>query len=229
MYPITTSKFIGDSGISKFDWIEVECKKVTNEKLKRKESYKVRKESINIIDTSLKQGKNKWNERNKFILKHLNSSIEDLRDSFYQDKISLGLIKPKEIIEFYKTEELEQYETNLGYQKTLSGNKVPIPTKIPHIFKYKFLCAGCKENLHDIQCEDWELLESYRKWGLKYTDPDILWEKIYEKYYKWMIERDLYFFMGTYSQYPAWMIIGLYYPPKNKKYITLDNFNGPYF
>ena len=29
--------------------------------------------------------------------------------------------------------------------------------------------------------------------------------------------RDLYFYMGMFSIYPTWLIIGLYYPPKNIK------------
>jgi len=30
-----------------------------------------------------------------------------------------------------------------------------------------------------------------------------------------MKDNDLYFFMGTFSQYPTWLIVGLYYPPRN--------------
>lgn len=65
-----------------------------------------------------------------------------------------------------------------------------------------------------MQCEDWELFESYRSWGDRYKDPDILWEKLREKFSIWMKERELYFIMGMYSQYPTWFIIGIYYPPK---------------
>jgi hypothetical protein len=41
----------------------------------------------------------------------------------------------------------------------------------------------------------------------------ILWEKIRERYFDWMNNRDLHFLLGTHSIYPVWMIIGLYYPP----------------
>jgi hypothetical protein len=67
-----------------------------------------------------------------------------------------------------------------------------------------------------MQCEDWELFESYRSWGKCYGEPDVLWKKLKGKFYSWMLEkRDLYFVMGMYSQYPTWFIIGIYYPPKS--------------
>ena len=66
-----------------------------------------------------------------------------------------------------------------------------------------------------MQCEDWELLESYRSWGQRYGDEDTLWEKLHEKFFEKMLaEKELYFYVGTFSQYPTWLIIGLYYPPK---------------
>ena len=66
-----------------------------------------------------------------------------------------------------------------------------------------------------MQCEDWELFESYRRWGKKYAKKDMLWDKLKERFLKWMIQkRDLHFILGTHSQYPTWFIIGLYYPPK---------------
>ncbi|MGC1121448.1 MAG: hypothetical protein WBA22_10185 [Candidatus Methanofastidiosia archaeon] len=126
------------------------------------------------------------------------------------------MIKPAEIIDFYKTDKLEIYEENSWFQQTLSGGKTPILTQIPHIFRYKFRCGGCDESFHDIQCEDWELFESYRKWGKRYSDVDVLWEKIRQKFFDWLMKRDTYFYIGTYSLYPTWLIIGLYYPPSQK-------------
>ena len=29
-----------------------------------------------------------------------------------------------------------------------------------------------------------------------------------------MVGNDLYFYVGTFSQFPTWLIVGLYYPPK---------------
>jgi len=56
LYPITLDVFSGDNKLRKYDWIEVECKKA-EEKLSRKESYKIRDGTLKIIDRSLSLGK----------------------------------------------------------------------------------------------------------------------------------------------------------------------------
>jgi hypothetical protein len=218
LYPIPYSTYINNK-IKKFDWIEVECSKAS-EKLSRKESYKIKTGSLKVIDDSLSSGKvngiANWHERNKLILSHVSPSIEKLKDQYILDKTSIGLIKPKEVINFYKKEDLQIYSDTNVFQQSLFGTKIPDVEEIPHLFGYEFLCGGCQEGKrHKIQCEDWELLESYRKWGINYQNIDTLWEKLQYKYYTYMIERDFYFFMGMFSQFPTWLIVGLYYPPKN--------------
>ena len=80
LYPMPYSTFLGPSKIQRYDWIEAECEKVTDEKLKRKESYRVRDGSVNIIDRSLSQGKVNgkvpWEKRNAIILPKIALSLE---------------------------------------------------------------------------------------------------------------------------------------------------------
>ena len=238
LYPISMLSFIGSNKISKYFWIEAECKKNTKEKLKRKESYKVREGSIRIVDTSLSKPRVDWEGRCEILLPHVDPSLEDLADRFKEDKTSLGLIKPKELIKFYTTEEPELMESTNAFIQALTGEKIPVVNQIPHIFKYKYRCDGCESgHEHNMQCEDWELLESYRRWSKRYKSKDELWEKIYYKFYTKMInEKDLYFFVGTESLYGRWLIIGVFYPPnisetavatdeeRVPKKMTLDHF-----
>jgi hypothetical protein len=71
LYPIPFNVFSGPKKLRKYDWIEVECKKA-EEKLSRKESYRVRDRPLKIIDRSLSlrkvNGRVDWVERNKLIL-----------------------------------------------------------------------------------------------------------------------------------------------------------------
>lgn len=217
LYPMPFESFIGTNKIKKYDYIEVECTKA-DEKLSRKESYKVKRGSIKIVDRHLSEGKVNgrvnWRERNRILLPQVSPSIEDLKRRFKEDKTSIGLIKPSNILEFYKKQDLQIYSDPKAFQQLLFGTYVPEVEKIPHIFGYKFKCFGCAERkTHKIQCEDWELLESYRSWGPKYKDPDLLWEKLHDKFYKKMIESNLHFYVGMFSQFPTWLIVGLYYPP----------------
>lgn len=215
LYPIDMRHFIERNKISKFDIIEAEVKK-DKDKLGRKESHKVRPDSIRVIDRGLTKPKIDWERRNELLLPNLTESVQALKETYDNDKTSLGLIKPVKILDFIKTQDLEVYEKN-GWSFTinLDGKVIPKVTKIPHIFKYRFKCRCCDEEDHTMQCEDWELFESYRSWGKRYKDPNKLWEKLKGKYFHWMLKnRRLYFIMGMYSQYPTWFIIGIYYPPK---------------
>lgn len=218
LYPVPFNVFSGPQKIRKYDWIEVECKRA-EEKLSRKESYRIRDASLKIVDTSHRLGKIKgrvdWNERNRLLLGNVAPSLENLQAKFDEDRTSIGLIKPAEVLNFYKKEDLQIYHDPKVFQQSLFGTKIPEIEEIPHLFGYKFRCNGCQKGKeHNIQCEDWELFESYRRWGMQYGDLDLLWEKLQEKYYKFMMSRDLYFYVGTFSQFPTWLIVGLYYPPK---------------
>lgn len=219
LYPIPFNVFSGPNGLKKYDWIEVSCRKA-EEKLSRKESYRVRDGSLKIIDRSLSlkkiKGRANWIERNKLILGHIAPSLEQLSANFNEDRTSIGLIKPAEVLEFYKKDDLRIYGDAKAFQQSLFGSRIPDIEEIPHLFGYRFRCFGCKEGTeHNIQCEDWELFESYRSWGEKYGNVSLLWEKLHDKYFTQMNEKDLHFFMGTFSQFPTWLIVGLYYPPKN--------------
>jgi len=233
LYPMPYSSFLGPNKIHRYDLIEVECEKVTDEKLKRKESYRVRDGSVNIIDRSLSigkiKGKTPWEKRNAIIMPKISPSLEYLVEQYEKDKTSLGLIKPTAVMDFFTREELQQPPEPKEYQRSLDNQIIPIVDAIPHIFAYKFICAGCDEGKqHDIMCEDWELFESYRSWWRTYPDVTLLWEKLHEKFFDFMIRHDLHFYMGMYSQMPTWLIIGLYYPPEEtlipvKKPVTLGN------
>jgi hypothetical protein len=236
LYPMPFSTFLGPGKIQRYDWIEAECEKVTDEKLKRKESYRVRDGSVTIIDRTLSLGKIKgkapWEKRNALVLPKIAPSLEYLEEQYEKDKTSLGLIKPRKVIDFYTREDLQQPPEPKAYQQSLDMQIIPIVDTIPHIFAYRFKCAGCDEKkAHDIMCEDWELFESYRSWWKTYPDVKLLWEKLHEKFFDFMIRHDLHFYMGMYSQMPTWLIIGLYYPPKEtlipvKRPITLGNWMG---
>jgi len=170
LYPMPYNAFLGPGKIQRYDWIEVECERVTTEKLSRKESYRVRDGSVKIIDLSLSQekirGRVPWEKRNEIILPKVVPSLEFLKNQYAEDGTSLGLVRPQEIKRFYTRGDLAQPPEPRGYQESLDGQKIPIISNIPHIFAYTFRCAGCSEGQeHDIMCEDWELFESYRSGG----------------------------------------------------------------
>jgi hypothetical protein len=88
--------------------------------------------------------------------------------------------------------------------------------KIPHTFRYAFHCSDVECPGHKLMCTDWEMGESYRKWSSAYGDN---WEQKFRlRYESEMIEgNETSFYVGTVASHPhRWIIIGLFYPPKQK-------------
>lgn len=223
LYPVPLDVFRGSSRFSKFSWIEVECEKVEDEKLNRKESYRIRTGSLKVVDTSLCESPVDWAGRERYLAELRSPSVESLEEAFKKDRTSLGLVRVGELKRFYRKQD-PSAEEQVGprfLQATFNeiggmGPKRWILNQIPHVFRYEFRCRVPDDECHghDMSCEDWELFESNRKWPAKYQTPELLWEKLTDRYYTRMKELDLQFFMGTESQWGSWMIIGLYYPKK---------------
>ena len=227
LYPIPLSLFQTGKGFKKFDWIEVECKNVSDEeKLKRKESYKIRAGTLKVVDSSLSGPRRiDWNKRNSLVYPSRAGSLEELKSAYDEDRTSLGIIRVADIEDFYRTEDLTNEEKEgqkllqMTFDKVGGGDLSLRPQwileQIPHVFKYRFSCEGSACSGHDVTCEDWELFEANRKYPARYGNTDLAWEKLRDRFFRFFKEeRELHFFMGTYSLFPSWMIIGLYYPPK---------------
>jgi hypothetical protein len=224
LYPIPFELFYRKEGPKKFEWIEVECEKAI-EKLSRKESYKVKPGSIKVIDTSLSSRdgqKVNWDERSKYVLPMKANSVEDLRHAFDVDRTSLGLVKVAELIDFYERANEDEDEVNTKrymqvvfdqIQNRGTFSKIPVLDKIEHVHSYKFRCEGASCTTHDMTMLDWELYESLRSW--KYPKEEFP-AKLRQQFFENFKKTDLYFFLGTTSLQPSWVIIGAYRPPKDK-------------
>ncbi len=238
MYPVPFDFYKSHyEGLKKFTKIRVEIKK-SNEKLKRSDSYKVRFERFRILDDSLAyKGRQLtddiWRARNSIVKEVMYDSVEQLEELKEKEKISLGVIKPREIYDFTMTpKELvgNKWERELlnDTQKTLDffntgksyGEIRPIE-HIPYRFGYQFKCDNYRCKGHNMMCEDWELLQLWRgirdyyhnKKGIDLTHEEIF-EKVKQKYLDEFTNKyHAYFVMGTESRWNKWIIIGVYYTP----------------
>lgn len=219
LYPIPFENFRGGKTLRKYSWINVDCEKAS-EYLERKESYKVRYSTINV-ESELSTGPNRtWEVRNKVVLPLVSKSLESLQQMTDMDHTSLGLIKPKEITDFTidskagSTDE-EEILKEVQTQMTLEGEARTDLEDIGYNFRYHFYCMGENCKGHNIMCEDWEMLESWRKWKRRYRDRETFVERFRQTYLDRMRDKNLHFFVGTHSRFNTWLIIGLYYPPKS--------------
>lgn len=48
----------------------------------------------------------------------------------------------------------------------------------------------------------------------KEKDKQIIKQQINHKFFEWMKNRDVYFFLGTHFKFKTWLITGIFYPSK---------------
>lgn len=199
---------------SKFDWIECNVRKRTDDP--RRESYSPinQDEEIAIIDSV--PAARDWAERKRLLMPLLSPSVEELRGQCSAG-VSLGLIKPRKI-ERVIVEKAEREWTGKERQALLQtrlfGPEQKPLEKIPYIFRYRYLCEGNECNGHNMQIDDWEIYALYLSEKAKKGEIKAK-ESVVQKLH-WMTKRDLHLFLGTTkSQHhrKSFMIIGLFYPP----------------
>jgi len=95
---------------------------------------------------------------------------------------TLGLFKPKEIkrliIEPDSSEWTAQQLTNLDQTMLFHSGPREKLEKIPHKFKYEFLCSDPECRGHTMSCTDWEMGQSYRSWRDEYQEE---WETAFRQ------------------------------------------------
>ncbi|MCL4465218.1 MAG: hypothetical protein M1389_04175 [Chloroflexi bacterium] len=219
LYPVRFRLLAEDKRFAKYTWIRVPVKKADRDS--RPESYRL--DDANIEREATIDTKDGWQERKEIVLPLLSPSVEALKARHEKDGTSLGIIKPKKIVDFSivpadSPSWTEKELTNLRKEDLFAGAPPWVLEKIPVEFRYKFYCDDDNCDGHDMRLLDWEVAQSYRSWRLRYRDPDELSKKILQRYRDEIIEKyDTHFYLGTIANHPkSWTIIGLFYPPKAK-------------
>lgn len=218
IFPIRFFDLPYNQRFHKYDIIEIEVEPKSDGKYTRKESHQAKDDSIHILE-NISTGGN-WEKRKEILFPLLSKSVEDLRSKYEVDHTSMGIIKPKRIIDFLATpiERCRDWEKDLvmGIQQTLDGINYNSPLeKIPYKFSYVFECddPACKIQ-HDLMIEDWEICELYRSEKQRLGEKESLL-KVAEKYRDQFINtKDLYFTLGTENNWNNWLIISVFYPKK---------------
>ncbi len=187
----------------------------------RPESYKLRDphklrilETLPVSKVSKHIKTENWKKRKSIIIDFV-EPIGNIINNWKEK--TLGIIKPKEVFDFYIKEEkvkLSKKQKAILKQKLLYTQSTPLEMP-PVSFHYKFTDdAG---NKHDYKLLDWEVYQAYRSWRKKYPDKNTLFAKLKERFLYWMIKnRDLYFVIGNHNRWRnSFFIVGLLYFPKS--------------
>lgn len=216
IYPINYRDRPYSEQYRKYQWIIIEVEK--NPKDNRPESYRPVGAKLKILGEPLKS-ENNWAERKKYVLAKGHDTMCYLK-SLDDSERSLGIIKPKKVIDVIVEEEEDRdwkptWQAALQ-QMNLFDNKNKPLKKIPYKFKYHFICEkeGCKG--HKMMNEDWEIGALFRRMLLKYDDENIAIDKVKHKMLSDICghDKDTYFFVGTIFRYGTYVILGAFYPKK---------------
>lgn len=224
LYPVEFRNLPPSIQFSKWTWVEADIKKSTRDP--RPESYNINHDTISklySIDT-----RDSWRKRRELLLPLLNASVEELRELHSVNGTSIGLIKPKQIIDFvieatskeWEPEKLAALERSRNQQQifTMRNQTHKILEKVPYKFSYTFVCDYPACEGHKLQVLDWEVYQSFRSWRKDYCSEERALGMIRAKYLEEFTQKcELHFILGTIKsmdRFGTFSIIGLFYPPK---------------
>ncbi len=217
LYPVDYRYRPKNQRFQKYQWVNINLASRGKGNDNRKESRKPDLESIRLIGEPL-SSKNNWLERRLIVEKLPIHTIHELRRLYDSDKTSLGIIRPKRIIDLVIEEDDEVWKPQwqeLYSQLTLFGPTPKPLAKIPYKFSYIFECDD-DEKSHQAMIEDWELGVLYLKEAARLGNKEKAAESVRKKYFDDICatDKDTHFFMGTTFPYNSWVVLGTYYPKK---------------
>ena len=235
IYPLPFRKINRENRFKKYEWIELELRRNTNDF--RPESYRpINYQEIKTIG-EIKPDGDTWDERRKIVLRKVYTNLEQLIAEAKDKNIctSLATFKPKKILDFtyektdreWGTKQIQYLESEKQQANLFESEEedeienFEVVDKVPYKFKFKFMDDTDKTS--NLMIEDWEIGMLY--WNCLKThngNEQLACEDVKKKYFDDFAKtKDYYFFLGTtklnhYVSHNPFVIIGDFRP----KYIT---------
>ena len=216
LYPIQFRYWAPEKQYSLYDWIEVTTRKRPPYKDNRKESYSPLGD-VQVVGQASKA--NNWAERRRLVLPYASPSVEYLQAAYGRDGTSLGLVQPAKVVDVVAEKEQDTWNPRqLGWltQGRLFGPGVKRLEKLDRRFSYVFRChePGCKG--HKMKITDWGLCLLYLKIRAQEGEKAAV-EKTAEKCQDIVADdKDSYLYVGTVWPKPSFIVIGMFYPKKER-------------
>ena len=220
IYPIRYRYLDGEQKFKKYQWIKADISKGSKD---------YRPESYNVIPDSIELGahigtQNSWQERCAWVLNEntVFRSVENLQKHREEFGVSLGLVKPKKVLDFkIKRKTQDEIDGSLR-KKKLAYQQLDLFEKddssleiLKHRFYLKFECddEGCSR--HEMSILDWEIAQLYRR-----LRGDANWEaklrsKIMDEIFG--AKKETFLFLGNMAlRHHIFCILGFFYPPRER-------------
>jgi hypothetical protein len=220
LFPVPWRLLEREQRFRKYEWVRANITKATDDS--RLESYHLRPADIEILSEPLSTAK-AWKARKDVVLPLMAHCLCCLtKERNAQMYPTLGVFRPASIARLRvspaATPDWTESELSMLWQTHLFADAPKQELeKIPFVFRYEFRCPENACPGHTLMCTDWEMSESYRRWRAEYGNG---WEeKFRQRYETEMIQKyDTHFFVGTVAAHPnRWIIIGLFYPPRENE------------
>jgi hypothetical protein len=216
LYPIDYRYRPSEQQFRKYQWIEVGLAARGSGNDERAESRKPKLDSIRLVGEPLPSDHG-WRERRRIIDRLPVRTVNELRQAYDQDKTSLGVVRPKRIIDV-KVEESDrdwkpEWQAMFNQFQMFGEQQKPL-TKLPYKFSYVFECDD-NETPHNAMIEDWELGVLFLKEVDRLGSEQAAADSVRHKFLNQVCaeDRDTRFFMGTVFPYNTWVVVGVFWPP----------------
>lgn len=223
LYPVRLRYLQGDKQYSLYDVIEVTASR--NAKDPRPESFKVRDETINILDR-IPTDSDEWAARHDWIWRRADKwhfrSMDQLLAAQSDTGQSIGMLEVGAISGVYLREKSareaeahrqkfesisSQFDAFLPEYKQLDF----ISTEVRLKWSCAVRCATCRQKPHDMQVLDWGLMQLGRKAGWLAAKAKM--EAIAD-----LEQKDFRLFLGNFFLHQqTFGIIGLWYPQRSEQ------------
>jgi hypothetical protein len=211
LYPIPLRYLQAGSQYKLWTWAKFDVQK--NPSDKRKESYKVRDGSIEILGEITDKA-----ERFSFLEKAIFRDRETLDLRYREDWTSIGIVEI-EFVKFYAQAVSKDWRKDKPYmrQALLYTERKPLE-QLPFQMRLKFRCKNNPEcKTHESALIGWEYMEAFRQFRTRYPSPEAAFDAIRNKLSSLFGDqrKRAFALLGTHFKYPAWMVAQLYFFDKN--------------
>jgi len=209
----------------KYQWVELELEPRGGKNDPRKESRKPCLETIRILGEPIPPDGD-WRKRREIIDRVEERTVAELERLYDAEKVSLGLVRPDEVMDLeirpadpeWKPEwqaVLQQHNLFEGAPKELR--------KLPYSFHYVFRCKDDPKPRRAM-IEDWELGTLFLKESARLGSDEAAAQSVKAKYLTQICSagRDTRFYMGTRFPYNTWLVLGVFWPPKDRALPLFD-------
>lgn len=233
IYPIPFRKLEYEKRYSKYDWVEIDLVKNTSDF--RPESYKPKSLDSNFDIVGSINTEHNWHFRKEIVLKNVYTNLTKLIEHSKNQKTSLAVFKPKEVIDFivepvereWDKKKLDALKANAQQLKLFENSENPfeVVEKLPYKFSYRFKDEENRES--KLMIEDWEIGALYWNSLKRYEGHDRetkACQDVKKKYFDDFAKtKDLHLYLGTTFEFHSknapnpFVIIGTFHPKHEDK------------